>query len=275
MFDQNNIEYYVNTLIIPWATNIIFALLIWFIGRKMIKIIMSIFGKIFVKANFETVLSDFLNSIISSLLLAFLIIAVLDQVGVPTTSLVAIFGAAGLAVGLSMQDSLKNFAAGVMIIVNGPFKAGDFIEVAGVSGVVEKVAVFSTVIRTGDNREVIVPNGNIYGDVIINYSARDTRRIDLVIGIGYEDDIKKTKKVLASILETEEGVLKEPAYGLALGELADSSVNFNVRPWVKSEDYWSIRSSLLEKIKMTFDAEGISIPYPQQDVHVHEVKQAS
>jgi len=275
MFEQSNIDYYINTFVIPWATNIIFALLIWFIGRKVIKIVMSLFDTVFQKAKLETVLSDFLESIISSLLLAFLIIAVLEQLGVPTTSLVAIFGAAGLAVGLSMQDSLKNFAAGVMIIVNSPFKAGDFIEVAGVSGVVEKVAVFSSVIRTGDNREIIVPNGNIYGDVIINYSARDTRRIDLVIGIGYDDDIKKAKKLLASILDEEDKVLDEPAYGIALGELADSSVNFNVRPWVKSEDYWSVRSSLLEKIKITFDAKGISIPYPQQDVHVHEVKKAS
>ncbi len=274
MLDKN-IEFYTNAFIIPWATNIIFALLIWWIGRKIIKIIITVIDTVFSKAKVESVLSNFLRSIISSLLLAFLVIAVLEQLGVPTTSLVAIFGAAGLAVGLSMQDSLKNFAAGVMIIVNSPFKAGDFIEVVGVSGVVEKVSVFSTLIKTGDNREIIVPNGKIYSDVIVNYSARYTRRIDLVIGIGYEDDIKKAKKVLAEILDTEAGILKAPAYGLALGELADCSVNFNVRPWVKSEDYWTIRSSLLEKIKITFDKEGISIPYPQQDVHLYKVRQES
>jgi len=272
MFGETNFEHYLNAFIIPWATNLVFAFLIWFIGRKIIKVIVTIIDKVFEKAKLETVLSDFLHSIISSLLLAFLIIAVLEQLGVPTTSLVAIFGAAGLAIGLSMQDSLKNFAAGVMIIVNSPFKAGDFIEVAGVSGVVEKVAVFSTIVRTGDNREIIIPNGNIYGDVIVNYSARDTRRIDLVIGIGYDDDIKKAKKILASILEEEKGVLDEPAFGIALGELADSSVNFNVRPWVKSEDYWGVRANLLEKIKITFDDKGISIPYPQQDIHLHQEK---
>ncbi len=272
MFGETNLEQYLNIYIIPWGTNLVFALLIWFIGRKVIKVIMAVFDSVFSKAKLETVLSDFLNSIISSLLLAFLIIAVLEQLGVPTTSLVAIFGAAGLAIGLSMQDSLKNFAAGVMIIVNSPFKAGDFIEVAGVSGVVEKVAVFSTIVRTGDNREIIIPNGAIYGDVIVNYSARDTRRIDLVIGIGYDDDIKKAKKILASILDAEKGILDDPAYGIALGELADCSVNFNVRPWVKSEDYWSVRASLLEKIKITFDEKGISIPYPQQDIHIHQEK---
>lgn len=275
MFNQDNIDHYLNTFIIPWGTNIFFALMIWFIGRKIVKIILALFDTIFTKANVEIVLSDFLKSIIGAVLTAFIAIAALDKLGVPTTSLVAIFGAAGLAIGLSMQDSLKNFAAGVLIIINRPFKAGDFIEAAGVAGVVETVAVFSTTIKTGDNREIIVPNGNVYGGVIINYSAKDTRRIDLVIGIGYDDDIKKAKQVLTSILEAEPLLLKEPAFAIALGDLADSSVNFNVRPWVNSSDYWAARSSLLETIKLTFDAEGISIPYPQQDIHVKEFKQAS
>ncbi|MCP3674301.1 MAG: mechanosensitive ion channel [Gammaproteobacteria bacterium] len=275
MFEQSNIDYYMNVFIIPWGTNIIFALLIWIIGRKIVKVIISVFDAVFEKANLETVLSNFLRSIIGSLLTAFLAIATLEQLGVPTTSLVAIFGAAGLAIGLSMQDLLKNFAAGVLIIINRPFKAGDFIETAGVSGVVEKVAVFSTIIRTGDNREIIVPNGNIYGGVIVNYSARDTRRIDMVIGIGYDDNIKKAKEILTSILEAEERILKDPAFGIVLSELADNSVNFNVRPWVNSGDYWAVHSDLLETIKLTFDAQGISIPYPQQDIHIKEVNQAS
>jgi len=275
MFNQDNLDYYINSFIIPWSTNIIFALLIWFIGRKVVKTIISIIDRLFEKAKVETVLSEFLKSIFSALLTAFLAIAALEQLGIPTTSLVAIFGAAGLAVGLSMQDSLKNFAAGVLLIINRPFKAGDFIEAAGVSGSVENIAVFSTTIKTGDNREIIVPNSNIYGGVIINYSAKDTRRIDLVIGIGYEDNIQKAKQVLTSILESEERILKDPAFAIALGELADCSVNFNVRPWVKSGDYWPVRAELLEKIKTTFDAEGISIPYPQQDIYVKEIKQAS
>ena len=275
MFNQDNLDHYLNAFVIPWGTSIFFALMIWFIGRKIVKIILAIFDTIFTKADVETVLSDFLKSIIGAVLTAFIAIAALEKLGVPTTSLVAIFGAAGLAIGLSMQDSLKNFAAGVLIIINRPFKSGDFIEAAGVAGVVETVAVFSTTIKTGDNREIIVPNGNVYGGVIINYSAKDTRRIDLVIGIGYDDDIKKAKQVLTSILEAEPLLLKEPAFAIALGDLADSSVNFNVRPWVNSSDYWAARSSLLETIKLTFDAEGISIPYPQQDIHVKEFKQAS
>ncbi|MFT5451159.1 MAG: small conductance mechanosensitive channel [Enterobacterales bacterium] len=275
MFDQSNIDYYMNTFIIPWSTNIIFAGLIWFIGRRIVKAIIKLLVKLFEKSNVETVLSDFLKSIISVVLIAFLGIATLEQLGIPTTSLVAIFGAAGLAIGLSMQDSLKNFAAGVLLIINRPFKAGDFIEAAGVSGTVENIAVFSTIIRTGDNREIIVPNSNIYGGVIINYSARDTRRIDLVIGIGYDDDIKLAKEILTSILAAEDRILKDPAFAIALGELADSSVNFNVRPWVNSGDYWAVRSNLLETIKITFDEKGISIPYPQQDIHIKEVNQSN
>ena len=275
MLSQENIDHYLNTFIIPWSTNIIFALLIWFVGKKVIKVIISVIDRLFDKAKVENVLSDFLRSIISSLLIAFLAIATLEQLGVPTTSLVAIFGAAGLAIGLSMQDSLKNFAAGVLLIINRPFRAGDFIDAAGVSGSVEKIAVFSTTLKTGDNREIIIPNSNIYSGVITNFSARDTRRIDLVIGIGYDDNIQQAKDVLTDILEAEDRILKDPAFAIALGELADSSVNFNVRPWVKSADYWTVRSALLETIKVTFDEKGISIPYPQQDIHVKEFKQAS
>jgi len=275
MLDPQQIEYYTNTFIIPWATNVIFAVLIWVIGRRVAKALVSVLNKVMEKAGFESVLTEFLESIISAVLTAFIAIAVLERLGIPTTSVVAIFGAAGLAIGLSMQDSLKNFAAGVLLIINRPFKAGDFIEVAGISGTVEKISVFSSIIRTGDNREIIIPNGKIYEDVIINYSARDTRRIDLVIGIGYEDNIKQAKEVLAKILDDESRILKDPAYGIALGELADCSVNFNVRPWVNSSDYWAVRSDLLETIKTTFDAEGISIPYPQQDIYIKQVAQAS
>jgi len=275
MLDPQQIEYYTNTFVLPWVTNIIFALLIWVLGRKIAKTLVSVLNKIMVKAKFESVLTEFLESIITAVLTAFIAIAVLEQLGIPTTSVVAIFGAAGLAIGLSMQDSLKNFAAGVLLIINRPFKAGDFIEVAGIAGTAEKISVFSSTVRTGDNREIIIPNGKIYDDVIINYSARETRRIDLVIGIGYEDNIKQVKEILAKILAADERILKDPAFGIALGELADCSVNFNVRPWVKSSDYWSVRSDLLETIKTTFDAEGISIPYPQQDIYIKQMSQAS
>lgn len=268
MLEQIDAQQLITDYIIPWSTNIIFALLIWIIGRRVIKVLMKFITKAFEKSNMDSVLVAFLTSIIQAVMIAFVAIAALDQLGVPTTSLVAIFGAAGLAIGLSLQDSLKNFAAGVMIILNRPFSAGHFVEVAGVVGVVEKVGVFSTTLATPDNREITIPNGGIYGGVITNYSARDTRRIDLVVGIGYDDDILKAKQVLEDILAKEQRILEEPAAAVAMGELADSSVNFNVRPWVNASDYWPVRSEILEQVKLRFDAEGISIPYPQQDVHI-------
>ncbi len=198
----------------------------------------------------------------------------LDHLGLQTTSLLAIFGAAGLAVGLALKDSLSNFSSGVMLILFRPFKVGDFIEAAGTAGVVEEVRIFSTMIRSGDNRQIIIPNGQIYGGTIVNVSAKPTRRIDLVFGIGYGDDIKKAKQIIAEVIAADERILKDPAPGIALGELGDSSVDINVRPWVNTPDYWPVRADLLENVKLAFDANGISIPFPQRDVHLHEVKSA-
>jgi small conductance mechanosensitive channel len=181
--------------------------------------------------------------------------------------LIALIGAAGLAVGLSLQSTLQNLAAGVMLIIFRPFKAGDFIDAGGVVGTVENIQIFNTVMRTGDNREIIVPNGGIFGGTITNYSARETRRVDMVFGIGYDDDIRKAKEVIKGILDADTRILKDPAPLIAVGELADSSVNFNVRPWCKSGDYWDVYFDTHEKIKLTFDEQGISIPYPQMDVH--------
>ncbi len=268
MLEQIDIAQLTTDYLIPWSTNIIFALLIWIIGRRVVKFAMKYIRRAFEKSNMDAVLVAFLAAILNTVMVAFVAIAALDQLGVPTTSLVAIFGAAGLAIGLSLQDSLKNFAAGVMIILNRPFTAGNFVDVAGVAGVVEKVGVFSTTLVTPDNREITIPNGSIYGDVITNFSARDTRRIDLVVGIGYDDDIMQAKGILEDILAKDELVLDDPAPGVAMAEHADSSVNFNVRPWVNSGDYWPVRARLLEQVKLRFDAEGISIPYPQQDVHI-------
>ena len=202
-------------------------------------------------------------------LLAFVIIAALGQLGIQTTSFIAILGAAGLAVGLALQGSLANFAAGVLMIIFRPFKQGDFIEGAGVSGVIEEVHIFNTVMRTGDNKTIIIPNGSLMNGNIINYSTKPTRRLDLVIGIGYDDDIKKAKQVLEDLMASEERILKDPAPTIGLLELADSSVNFAVRPWVNSADYWGVHFNLLERIKLRFDDEGISIPYPQRDIHLH------
>jgi small conductance mechanosensitive channel len=250
-----------------WIINILFAIAIVLIGRIAVKWIIKLVRKLMVRADIDPLLINFASSIINALLLLFVFIAALDQLGVDTTSLVAIIGAAGLAVGLALQGSLQNFAAGVMLIVFRPFKIGDFVEAGGQAGVIEQISIFSTTMRSGDNKEIIVPNGQIYSGAITNVSAKETRRIDLVFGIGYDDDMLKAKEIMERILLSHQLVLAEPAPAVAVAELADSSVNFNVRPWVKSGDYWKVRSEIIEQVKLAFDEEGISIPYPQMDIH--------
>ncbi|WP_372741727.1 mechanosensitive ion channel family protein [Neptunomonas sp.] len=262
-----------NEYILPWGINILTAVAVFIAGRVVVGLVMRLVKKLLQKSKMDNMLINFISSILSSLLLLFVIVASLDQLGVNTSSLIAIVGAAGLAIGLSLQDSLKNFAAGVLLVVFRPFKEGHFIEAAGVSGVVESISIFSTVMRTGDNREVIVPNGPIYSGVITNYSKRDTRRVDMVFGIGYDADLLQAKKLLAEILSEDERILPEPASVIAVAALADSSVNFNVRPWVKTADYWAVLWDTNEKVKLRFDAAGISIPFPQMDVHLHKQDQ--
>ncbi|HBX60815.1 MAG TPA: mechanosensitive ion channel protein MscS, partial [Methylophaga sp.] len=194
---------------------------------------------------------------------------------VNTTSMIAVLGAAGLAVGLALKDSLQNFAAGVMLIMYRPFRIGHFVEAAGVLGIVEQITIFNTVMRTPDNREVIVPNGNIYAGVITNYSARDTRRIDMVFGIGYDDDLLKAKQIITDIVTGHELVLNDPEPIIRVAELGDSSITFNVWPWVNASDLATVRADLIETIKLAFDANGISIPYPQMDVHFNNVDAAN
>ncbi|WP_371876100.1 mechanosensitive ion channel family protein [Pleionea sp. CnH1-48] len=258
--------------VIPYGIKVIMAILIFVIGKMVVKAITKVLIKVMKKAKTDDILIDFISGIIGSLLMLFVIIAAIGQLGVDTTSLVALIGAAGLAIGLSLQSSLQNFASGVMLIVFRPFTSGDFVEVAGIAGIVEKITIFSTQLRTPDNKEMIVPNGKIYGDVITNYSAKPTRRVDMVFGIGYGDDIKKAKEVLESILEEDERILKDPAYVVAVSELADSSVNFVVRPWVNAADYWNVFFDTHEKVKLRFDAENISIPFPQMDIHLDKVE---
>jgi small conductance mechanosensitive channel len=250
-----------------WLSNILFAIAIVFIGRIVVKWIVKLVRKLMVRSDMDPILINFASSIANALLLLFVFIAALDQLGVDTTSLVAIVGAAGLAIGLSLQGSLQNFAAGVMLIVFRPFKIGDFVEAAGQMGVIEEISIFSTTMQSPDNKEIIVPNGQIYSGAITNYSAKETRRIDLVFGIGYGDDMLKAKEIMEGVLLSHDSILADPVPAVAVAELADSSVNFNVRPWVKSEDYWSVRADVIEQIKLAFDEQGISIPYPQMDVH--------
>jgi len=261
----------IQNLIIPWAIKIAVALAILIIGRWIAKWLTGVVRKLMAKSNMDDMLIQFLGNIVYTILLLVVVMAALDHIGIQTTSLLAVFGAAGLAIGLALKDSLGNFSSGVMLILFRPFKVGDFIEAGGESGVVEEVRMFATILRTGDNREVIIPNSQIYGGTIVNYSANETRRIDLVFGIGYDDDIAKAKQTLESVMQQDERILSYPAPAVAVGELADSSVNFNVRPWVKSTDYWPVRADMLEKVKLAFDANGISIPYPQQDVYMRNV----
>jgi len=255
---------------LPWAVNLFFALVTFVVGRWAVKLIIGILRKLLVRAKMDEILINFVCSIASTALILFVIIAALQQLGVDTTSLVALLGAAGIAVGLALKDSLANFAAGVMLIIFRPFKAGDYVEAGGTAGTVEKISIFSTIMRTPDNREVIVPNGSIYGGLITNFSARETRRIDRVFGIGYGDDIRRAREVILEVIAADERILKDPEVVVAVGELGASSVDFVVRPWVAAGDYWAVRWDLTEKIKLAFDAAGISIPFPQRDVHLYQ-----
>lgn len=263
-----SIDTILNTYLIPWGTKIMLALVIFVIGRWIARLLAKGLQKMMTKGNVDPMLINFLGNIAYTALLAVVVLAALEQLGVNTTSALAILGAAGLAVGLALKDSLSSFAAGVMLIIFRPFKLGDFVEAGGVMGVVEEIRIFHTMLKTGDNREITMPNSQIYSGTIINYSARETRRIDLVIGIGYGDDIKQARNIINDILAANTNLLQDPAPTVMLLELGESSVDFAVRPWVKAADYWSTRADLLEAIKTKFDQEGISIPYPQRDVHV-------
>ncbi|WP_024789510.1 mechanosensitive ion channel family protein [Lebetimonas sp. JH292] len=260
---------YIN-LTMQWGIKIIGAIAIYIIGKWIAKIITNIVKKLLEKSKVDITLVKFLGNLTYIGLLILVIIAALGTLGVDTTSFAAIIAGAGLAVGMALKDNISNFGAGVLILFLRPFKIGDFVEAAGTSGVVDEIGIFNTIMKTGDNRVIIIPNNNIIGNIIINYSREKIRRIDLVIGVGYEDDLKLTKSILEEILSSNPKILKEPAPTVALAELADSSVNFNVRPWVKSEEYWEVRSELLETIKETFDKKGINIPYPQMDVHIEK-----
>ena len=229
MLESIDINNLTNTYLIPWGIKLGFAILIFIVGRIVVSIISGIIKKLLVAADMDDILVNFISAIVRWILYLFVIIAALSQLGINTTSLIALIGAAGLAVALSLKDSMQNFAAGVMLLVFRPFKQGDFVEVASTSGSVVQINIFSTTLLTPDNKQVVVPNGAIYSDVITNYSATGTRRIDMVVGIGYEDDIVKAKEVIEEILKSESRVLSSPEYVIAVGELADSSVNFYVR----------------------------------------------
>lgn len=249
-----------------FAINVVWAAIIFFAGMALSKILISILSKVLKRTKIDVIIIGFLLSIARFVILITVFIAVLKQLGVDTTSLVTLVGAAGLAIGFALQSSLQNFTAGFMLILFKPFKNGDLVELANTTGIVEKINIFSTTLRSGDNKEITVSNGSIYTNTITNYSARNTRRIDLIIGISYESDLKKAKEILIQIINEDPRVLKDPAPVVAVSELASSSVNLVVRPWVSTEKYWDVKFDITEKIKLTFDANGIVIPNPQMAV---------
>ncbi|GLT14965.1 small-conductance mechanosensitive channel MscS [Vibrio algivorus] len=259
-------------LFVQYGVNIISALIILFIGNIVVKAISNSVSKVLEKKQMDPAVVHFIGSLVRYLLFVIVLIAALGRVGVQTASVVAVIGAAGLAVGLALQGSLSNFAAGVLIVAFRPFKAGDYVEINGVAGSVESIQIFQTILTTPDNKMIVVPNSGVIGGAITNYSRHATRRIDYVIGVSYKADLKKTKEVITRVLEAETRLLQTPAPTVGVVALADSSVNFVVRPWVKTDDYWAVYFDLLQAIKEGLDEAGIEIPFPQMDVHLNKLE---
>ena len=254
---------------VPFGLNLIAAIVIYIIGKLCAKGISSAVEKVMLKSKVDIALAKFTKNLVYAGIIVFTIIAAVGRLGVQTASLIAVLGAAGLAVGMALQGTLSNFAAGVMLVVFRPFKLEDFVEVGGELGTVKEIQIFNTIIYSVDNRQIILPNSKISGEKIINYSALDSRRIDLVFGIAYTDDMKKAKEVLMNILVSDERILKNPEPFVAVSELGDSSVNLVCRPWVKPEDYWAVYFDVVEKGKEELEKAGCSIPFPQRDVHLY------
>jgi len=254
-----------------YGVKVIAALVVFVVGRWIAMGIRKITSRMMTKAKVEPILIGFTGNMVYIGLLAFVIIAALGQLGIQTTSFIAILGAAGLAIGLALQGSLANFAAGFLMVIFRPFSVGDYIEGAGVAGTVEQIQIFTTTLLTPDNKTIIIPNAKLTGDNIVNWTAKGTRRVDMVFGISYDDDIDKARQIMKDVLAKDERILKDKATQISVVELADSSVNFVVRPWANVSDYWGVYMDAMENIKKAFDEQGISIPYPQQDVHLHTV----
>lgn len=257
-------------LLIDFGIKLLVAIAIIFIGKLIANLIRQGVVKVMRHKGMDDAIISFVGSLLYGMLFFIVLVAAVSHLGFNTSSLVAVVGAAGLAIGLALQGSLSNFASGVLLIMFKPFKSGDFVEVSGVSGIVEEILMFSTQLRTGDNKTVIIPNGSITGGTITNYSTKPTRRIDLVIGVSYDADLAKTKELLLKVASADERVLKDQAVTVGVSELADNSVNFVVRPWVKSSDYWPTYFDLLQNIKTELDNEGIEIPFPQLSIHMNK-----
>jgi small conductance mechanosensitive channel len=257
-------------LLTAYGVKIVAALVILVLGQWVVKFIRNLIKKVMTRRRVDPTIGEFVGNLSYYALLTFVILAALSQLGIQTTSFIAVIGAAGLAVGLALQGSLSNFAAGFLLIIFRPIKVGDFIEAAGTAGTVEAIQIFTTQLLTPDNKTIFVPNAALTAGNIVNYSQKGTRRVDMTFGIGYGDDIDKARRIIAEVIEADPRVLEDPAPTIAVSALGDSSVNFTVRPWGKASDYWGIYCDTLEAVKKRFDAEGVSIPYPQRDVHVYE-----
>lgn len=260
-------------ILAQFGLSVLAAIAIFIIGSWMAKAISRFVKRLLSRRGLDSMLVSFVSTLIYYAIIAFVIIAALNRVGIQTASFIAVLGAAGLAIGLALQGSLENFAAGVLMLIFRPFKVGDYIEGGGTAGIVQAISLFTTTLDTPDNRRVIVPNGKLNSDTITNFSANDTRRIDMVLGVSYDDNLDQVKQAILDVLNTDPRVLKDPAPMVGVLELADSSVNLAVRPWVQTADYWDTFFALYETLKIRMDAEGISIPYPQQDVHLLQQSQ--
>jgi small conductance mechanosensitive channel len=267
-FDWTTLYEKFQAVSVDFGIKFIAAIAIFYIGRLIARFVTKGIHKIMEAKKVDKILESFITNLVYWALMTFVIIAAINQIGIQTTSLIAIMGAAGLAIGLALQGSLANFAAGVLIVMFRPYRVGDFVEAAGIAGSVVQVQILSTILKTVDNKQIVVPNAQIMGSIITNFSANKTRRVDLVICISYNDDIDKTRTIVQELINSDNRILKDPACLIAVSELADSSVNIAVRPWVKTADYMSVYFDLTEAIKKRFDKEGISFPFPQQDVHL-------
>ncbi|MBY6017641.1 mechanosensitive ion channel family protein [Ferrimonas balearica] len=255
-------------LLMVYGTRVLLAIVIFIVGRWLAKSVAKGVSKVLVKRQMDQTVVGFVSNMVSAVITAFTFIAVLGQLGVQTASLVAVLGAAGLAVGLALQGSLSNFASGVLLVVFRPCKAGDYVEAAGVAGTVEEISIFSTTLVTPDNKRIVAPNSAVMNGVIVNYSAKERRRVDMVVGVSYDADLRQVKEVITDVVTSHELVLKDPEPVIEVLELGASSVDFVVRPWVKTADFWTVRFDLMREIKLRLDQENIGIPYPQMDVHV-------
>jgi len=267
--DLDNIMGQVESLALEYGPKLIGAVVVWFLGKWIIGILMKTFKKVMDKGNTDASLKPFLASILGTVLKLMLAISVLGMLGVEMTSFIAILGAAGLAVGMALSGTLQNFAGGVILMIFKPFKIGDVIDAQGYLGSVSEIQIFNTVLKTPDNKTIIIPNGGLSTGAMTNYSTEPKRRVDWTIGIGYGDNAQKAEEVIKRLCDEDSRILKDPAVFIAVSELGDSSVNFAVRAWVKAEDYWGVFFDMNKKVYETFDKEGLNIPYPQMDVHVH------